>query len=423
MRKMALPMMMNSIPLFFSHTDAPCPHQPPENRKGPDGRVAATEVDEMDAEFAKPKEMRPKKRTQKEKSERLFAWGRKGTHKSLEKANKDHSERPRNDEGNVAATKIDDTPQRARFAQTKPPKKKHLTDKEKMNKDAAYGRTGNRKVLKSAREAHDKKKGPDGKVPTTEIDEEVEQARFAQARGPRPRKRTQAEQNARRFGPAGRKDTHRVLGKANLAYNDRPRNDDGNVRATAFDDTPMKARFAQPRKSDARKNGKERRKEAGRSRGGYARNDMRRAQLLAKLEYEERRNAEPKLRDIDTAAQAKTPTTPRYKPAGTFAKALSDVDEGSEGGEAGKGEGGGDEGEEEQKGKERGAVAAAGDVAKEGEIAPDNGGPNAAGGGGPTVPLDDNDGDLDSSGGGNKAPKLSIRSLEAEQGEAPGLKI
>ena len=275
--------------------------------------------------FAKPSPMKPKKYTQEETRNRRYRWGRRDTKKALKDAKKEHDARPRGDDGSVKPTYIDDTPQRARFgdATAYHNRKKFMTQKEETNKGFGYGRTATKADLQKAKVLHDARRGDDGKVQATAFDDTPLKARFAQAKEPRQRVLTQKEKKQRDCG-YGRKGTRVENQKAKRAFSKRPRNEDGKL-TTEFDETPLKARFAQPTKST---------KNRGKAEDPYmpyGRGDSRKIAMENRLKYEARLKAEPpKLRDLSPKFQ---------RPAENFKQTLEDVREDEEGGDAQEAEG------------------------------------------------------------------------------------
>ncbi len=279
----------------------------------------------MENKFAKPTPLKPKKYTQEETMKRYSRWGRRDTKKSLKDAKKEYDARPRGDDGSVKPTYIDDTPQRARFgdASAYHNKKKIMTQKEETNMGFGYGRTATKADLQKAKILHDARRGDDGKVQATEFDDTPLKARFAQAKEPRRRVFTQKEKKQRDSG-YGRKGTRVENRKAKREFSKRPRNEDGKL-TTEFDETPLKARFAQPTKS-------------AKNRGNaedpympYGRGDTRKIAMENRLKYEARLKAEPpKLRDVSPKFQ---------RPAANFKQTLGDVREDEEGGNAQEAEG------------------------------------------------------------------------------------
>ena len=150
-------------------------------------------------------------------------YGRKHTHKALTAAKSDYGNRAGED-GKVGATQIDETPQKARFAQAKVPRRKVLTEKEETMKREGYGRGDVHKKLTAEKSTFEKRpRGKDGKVAATQIDETPKKARFARAKKPRRKVLTSKEETKKRDG-YGRGANRRALLLAKLEYQERNNN-------------------------------------------------------------------------------------------------------------------------------------------------------------------------------------------------------
>ncbi len=221
---------------------------------------------------ARQSDLRERYSTPVEENDRRFGPGRTHTHRALSDANSDFVRRAGAD-GRVPATPIDDTPQRARFAQAKPPGRKYLTLKERMMKWGA-GRHGDNKTLTKTNLKYMARAGADGKIAATKFDDTPQRARFAQntasSRAPKKKYRTQKEMMLK--WAAGRHGDNKSLTAANVKYYARA-GADGKIAATTFDDTPQRARFAQTKRRRKYRTQKER---------------QNRARQLAKRDFEER---------------------------------------------------------------------------------------------------------------------------------------
>ena len=182
-------------------------------------------------------DLRERYSTPVEENDRRFGHGRTHTHQALTDAHSDFVRRAGAD-GRVPATQIDDTPQRARFAQAKPPRRKHRTQKERL---ARWHKYRSNKSLIAANQKYVSRAGADGRVPATQIDDTPQRARFAQNRAPKKKYRTQKERMAK--GGASRHSNRKVLAAANQKYASRT-DADGKIATTTFDETPLRARFA-----------------------------------------------------------------------------------------------------------------------------------------------------------------------------------
>ncbi len=122
-------------------TNHTTPHHTTPHRTAPHRTAPTTPHHTAPHHQATPRKTQHQKkyRTPAEKTKRQWGWGRKHTHAQLSKGNKAYNKRAGED-GKVEATRIDETPQRARFAQVGKPKKKILTQKEAQAKQAGYGR-------------------------------------------------------------------------------------------------------------------------------------------------------------------------------------------------------------------------------------------------------------------------------------------